>query len=116
MAGPQSDSPRSDAPGSDETRRTAADMEAEIRQLREDMAKLAADLSAAGEHTYGAARRIASDGMEQLRAQGEAAVDGLRANARDMEAQVIASVREKPVTALAVAAGVGFLFALVAWR
>ena len=44
------------------------------------------------------------------------AFESLRANARDMEAQVIASVREKPVTALAVAAGVGFLFALVAWR
>ena len=116
MAGPQSNSPGGNTPGGDEAPRTAADMESEIRRLREDMAKLAADFAAAGEHTYGAARRIASDGMEQLRAQGEAAVDGLRANARDIEEQVIASVREKPVTALAVAAGVGFLFALVAWR
>lgn len=116
MAGPQSDSSAADSPGNDQARRTAADMESEIRQLREDMAKLAADFAAAGEHTYGAARRLASDGMEQLRAQGEAAVDGLGANARDIEAQVIASVRQKPVTALAVAAGVGFLFALVAWR
>ena len=54
--------------------------------------------------------------MEQLRAQGEAAFDNLRSNARDLEEQVLASVREKPVTSLAIAAGVGFLFAVLSRR
>ena len=53
---------------------------------------------------------------EQLRAQGEAAFENVRSNAKDIEAQVVASVREKPVTSLAIAAGVGFLFALLARR
>ncbi|TGP29551.1 DUF883 family protein, partial [bacterium M00.F.Ca.ET.228.01.1.1] len=62
------------------------------------------------------ARRAAAEGVEQLRAQGEAAFDSLRGNARDLEAQMVASVREKPVTSLAIAAGVGFLFVLLARR
>jgi ElaB/YqjD/DUF883 family membrane-anchored ribosome-binding protein len=40
----------------------------------------------------------------------------LRTSAKDIEAQIMDSVREKPVTSLAIAAGVGFLFALLARR
>ncbi|MGY3327209.1 ElaB/YqjD/DUF883 family membrane-anchored ribosome-binding protein [Mesorhizobium sp. USDA 4775] len=60
--------------------------------------------------------RAATEGVEQLRAQGEAAFDSLRGSAKDIEAQLLANVREKPVTSLAIAAGVGFLFALLARR
>lgn len=101
---------------SDTGPRSPEDLEAEIAQLREDLAKLAAQLQATGEHSYSTARRAATEGVEQLRAQGEAAYESIRANARDVEAQVLASVREKPVTSLAIAAGVGFLFALLARR
>jgi ElaB/YqjD/DUF883 family membrane-anchored ribosome-binding protein len=93
-----------------------ADMEADIRQLKADIEKLTKQLAATGEHGLGAAKRVASEGVEQLRAQGEAALGSLRASAQDIEAQVVASVREKPVTSLAMAAGVGFLFALLARR
>lgn len=92
------------------------DLEADIRQLREDIAKLAEQLAATKEHSYSAARRAAAEGVEQLRTQGEAAIEGLRANANDIQEQVIATVREKPVTSLAIAAGVGFLFALLSRR
>ena len=40
----------------------------------------------------------------------------LRGSARDLEDQLVANVREKPVTSLAIAAGVGFLFALLSRR
>lgn len=93
-----------------------ADLEADIKQLKADLEKLAKQLAATGEHGYGTAKRAASLGAEQLRAQGEAKLDELRANARDIEEQVLAHVREKPVTSLAIAAGVGFLFALLARR
>jgi ElaB/YqjD/DUF883 family membrane-anchored ribosome-binding protein len=96
--------------------RMNSDLEADIRQLRADIEKLTEQLAKTGEHGYGTARRAATEGVEQLRAQGEAAFDGLRSNARDVEAQLLASVREKPVTSLAIAAGVGFLFALLARR
>lgn len=96
--------------------RTPEDLEAEIAQLREDIAALAKQLQATGEHSYSTAKRAAAEGVEQLKAQGEAAYNTVRANARDMEAQLIASVREKPVTSLAIAAGAGFLFALLSRR
>jgi len=96
--------------------RTNSDLEADIKQLKADIDKLTKQLAKTGEHGYGTARRAAVEGVEQLRAQGEAAFDSLRGNARDIEAQMLASVREKPVTSLAIAAGVGFLFALLARR
>ncbi|TIX18016.1 MAG: DUF883 domain-containing protein [Mesorhizobium sp.] len=96
--------------------RTSPDLEADIRQLKADIEKLTKQLAKTGEHGYGTARRAATEGVEQLRAQGEAAFEGLRGNARDIEAQIVANVREKPVTSLAIAAGVGFLFALLARR
>ncbi|RUM97675.1 DUF883 domain-containing protein [Pseudaminobacter arsenicus] len=92
------------------------DLEADIRQLRADIAKLTEQLATTGEHSYSTARRAAKEGVDQLRAQGEAAFEGLRSNARDVEEQVLATVREKPITSLAVAAGIGFLFALLSRR
>ncbi len=97
-------------------RDTAQDLEADIQQLKEDIAKLAKQLAATGEHSYGAARRAAADGADRLRVEGEAALENIRSNAKDIEQQLMTSVREKPVTALAIAAGVGFLFALMTRR
>lgn len=96
--------------------RSVSDLESEIQQLRADIDKLAKQFAVTGEHGLGTAKRAAAEGVEHLRAQGEAAIGSLRENARDMEAQMISSVREKPVTSLAIAAGVGFLFALLARR
>jgi ElaB/YqjD/DUF883 family membrane-anchored ribosome-binding protein len=96
--------------------RANAELESDIRQLKADIEMLTKQLARTGEHGYGAARRVATEGVEQLRVQGEAAFETLRGNARDIEAQLLANVREKPVTSLAIAAGAGFLFALLARR
>jgi ElaB/YqjD/DUF883 family membrane-anchored ribosome-binding protein len=93
-----------------------SELEADIRQLKADIEKLAKQMQATGEHGLGTARRAAALGAEQLKAQGEAKLEELRASARDIEEQVLAHVREKPITSLAIAAGVGFLFALIARR
>lgn len=89
------------------------DLEMEIRQLREDVAKLTEQLQILTQHGYGTARRAATEGVEQLRAQSEAALEGLKSSAKDIEEQIVTSVREKPVTALAIAAGVGYFLALL---
>ena len=102
--------------GKDEIKADAADLEAEIARLREDVARLTEQLGRTGEHTLAAARRAASEGAEQLRAKGEAAVDALKSNAGDIERQVTDAVREKPMTSLAIAAGIGFFFALLSRR
>ena len=96
--------------------KTTPDLEADIKQLKADIEALAKQLAMTSEHGYGTARRAATQGAEQLRSQGEAAVEALRANASDIEERLMASVREKPVTSLAIAAGLGFLVALLARR
>lgn len=93
-----------------------SELEADIRQLKADIEALTRQMQATGEHGLGAARRAAALGTEQLKAQGEAKLEELRASAKDIEEQVLAHVREKPITSLAIAAGVGFLFALIARR
>jgi ElaB/YqjD/DUF883 family membrane-anchored ribosome-binding protein len=107
------------AAGKTASQRTAedvSDLEADIRQLKADIEKLTKQMATTGQHGYGTAKRVAAEGVEQLRAQGEAAFDSLRGSARDLEDQLVANVREKPVTSLAIAAGVGFLFALLSRR
>lgn len=93
-----------------------SDLEADIRQLRADVAKLTEQLAKTGQHSYGAARRAATDSVEHLRAQGEAAVEGFKSNARDLEDQLTSTVREKPITSLAIAVGVGYFLALLSRR
>jgi ElaB/YqjD/DUF883 family membrane-anchored ribosome-binding protein len=94
----------------------APDLEADIKQLKADIEKLAKQMAAVSERGYGTAKRAAAYGAEQLRTQGEAKLEELRASAKDIEEQILANVRVKPVTSLAIAAGVGFLFALLARR
>ena len=96
--------------------RSISDLEADIRQLREDIARLGEQLARTGEHSYEAMRRAAYEGVDQLRSRSEAALEDLRANARDMDQQLVPTVREKPVTSLAIAAGIGYLLALVSRR
>lgn len=102
--------------GVEGTERAAEDLAADIEQLKADIAKLAKQLQETGEHSATAARRAANEGVDQLRAHGEAAFDNLRSTANDFERQFMDTVREKPVTSLAIAAGVGFLFALMTRR
>jgi ElaB/YqjD/DUF883 family membrane-anchored ribosome-binding protein len=100
----------------DDQARAGDDLAADIEQLKADIAELTEQLRLMREHSYGAARRAASEGMDHLRAQGEAAFESLKANADDLERQITDTVREKPITSLAVAAGIGFLFALISRR
>lgn len=95
---------------------TAQDLAADLARLREDVAKLAAQLQAIGEQSVRTARRAATEKVDQLRAQGEAAMSDLRDNAGELEDQLVARVREKPITSLAMAAGLGYLLAMIMRR
>lgn len=100
----------------DVTRPTASEMESQIQVLKEEIAKLTAQLQSSGERSMDAVKAMAQEGVTQARARGEAAIQGLRSEAGDIEGEIVARVREKPVTSLAIAAGVGFLFALLTRR
>ena len=43
-------------------------------------------------------------------------MDSLKSNASDLELQVTEAVREKPITALAIAAGIGYFLAMLSRR
>lgn len=103
-------------PDTDATKEAAQDIAADVAKLREDIARLASEIASLGRQSMNTAKRAAAEGVDQLRAQGEAGVDGLRANAEDVQEQLVQTVREKPITALAIAAGIGYLFALMTRR
>lgn len=92
---------------------TEKSLEAEIKQLQKDVAKLTEQLAKTGRDSYSTARKAANLGVEQMRAQGESAYADFRAGAEDLEARLNEAVREKPITSLALAAGAGYLFALL---
>lgn len=96
--------------------KTIPELESDISKLREDIALLTRHLKETGDHSMKGAKRAASEQAENLRAQGEAAMDTAREKAGDMEDELVARVREKPITSLALAAGVGFLLAVVMRR
>jgi ElaB/YqjD/DUF883 family membrane-anchored ribosome-binding protein len=91
-------------------------VEADIEALKADLAMLREHLQKTGRDSYRAARRVANDGVETLKVQGEEAMATARASAREFEDQLSETVREKPITSLAIAAGIGFLFALFTRR
>jgi len=80
-------------------------MENDIKQLREDIAKLSEHMKKLGSRSVYTAQRAAKEGAQQLRGTAE-----------DYQAELAEMVREKPFTALALAAGIGYLFALISRR
>ena len=81
------------------------ELKAEIAKLRKEISDLAKHVSQVGDMSARTARKTASAKAEEL-----------RSNALDYEKQLTETVREKPITSLAIAAGVGFFFALLARR
>ncbi|WP_173934118.1 DUF883 family protein [Chelativorans sp. Marseille-P2723] len=74
------------------------DITADIRQLREDIAKLAEDLRRTGTKSVSRARQAARDSAEEW------------------QDDVSEAVREKPLTALALALGAGWLLGMIMRR
>ncbi|WP_309085111.1 hypothetical protein [Chelativorans sp.] len=91
--------------GNEGTSAEGRNLDSDIQQLRSDIARLSEHLMQLGNRSVSQARRAA---LEQA--------DQLRGTAEEFQDDVIEAVREKPITALALAAGAGFLFALMMRR
>ena len=94
----------------------SADMEAQIAHLKAEMSKIAESVSNAGSVFAKDVKGNARVRGEQVRRQSEATIRDLRAQLDEIEATVSGHVRDRPLTAIAAAAGVGFLVALLARR
>ncbi|MCO4317485.1 DNA gyrase subunit B [Phyllobacterium sp. 21LDTY02-6] len=95
---------------------TDQDLQAQVAALKEDIANIAATLSRIGKDSTRGARANAAETLETARLKGEEALDDLRLRAKDLEEQLAETVRENPLTTVAVAAGIGFLLACLTRR
>ena len=99
-----------------EARRDATEMQAQIDKLSSELASLTRTVSDYGNGKFEGiareARRMSHDVADRSVAVATAAGDGLATAESDLEVRI----REHPLTAIGVAAGVGFLAALLTKR
>lgn len=92
------------------------DIEVQLQQLRDDISSLAKTVAAVGNdkanEVKGKARRAANEAADA----SMQAVDAAREKALDFERDLEKQIRAKPIQSVAIAAGVGFLFALLTRR
>jgi ElaB/YqjD/DUF883 family membrane-anchored ribosome-binding protein len=106
-----------------ESRKAAADaspdIQADLRALRDDVARLAqqiADIFAAkGSKAWGRARSGVDEAITEVEDRGQDAIDAVREVGDNMAAAIDESLKSRPYTTLALAAGIGFLFGAT-WR
>lgn len=95
---------------------STAELQAQIAQLKEDIASIAATLAEIGSQKINKAKRDASDTYNDVYEQGEDALNTLKDRACSVEQQVTDYVQERPITSLAVAAAFGYLFSALTRR
>lgn len=93
-----------------------ADIELQLQQLREDISALAKAVTAAGtnkaDDLKSKARRASNDAMDASAHM----IDAARAQAASVEKDLERQIRTKPLQSIAIAAGIGFLFAFLSRR
>lgn len=87
------------------TDEAAADVREQIDKLNRDIAELTKALKAYG-----------SNKVQDAADASQAALDSARASVASFEEDLEASIRARPIQAIAIAAGVGFLAALITRR
>ena len=88
------------------------DLAKEIDGLRADLAALSDRFSKLTDAGF----RTAGEKGEEARLRGEAAYSALSERASDLEHQAVDSIRRHPLQSLGIAAGIGFLAALMTRR
>ena len=95
---------------------TDKELAKEVEGLRKDLAALADRFSKIGDAGYRAASDLTAEKTAAARHRGEAIYADVSERAGELEQQVTASIRRHPLQSLALAAGIGFLAALVTRR
>ena len=95
---------------------TEADIQAQIDQLREDIGGLAKLIGALGGEKASEARGKAEKFRDDATKKGHEAYDRAREEAMSFEEDVEDHIRSRPLQSVLMAAGVGFLAALMTRR
>ena len=89
------------------------ELQAQMAQLQADLKAVAATLTKLTGEKVEEVRDVARGEMQHLRRQGQNVLDEAQSQASAMEKQLTDTIREKPLTAVASAMGIGFILALL---
>ena len=95
------------------TAASAAEIEERMEKLRGDIVLLTEAVSTFGAGKAGQVKDSATEKVEAMRAMSEDALNSLQAEFRNLEKSTRTQIQTNPLQAVAVAAGVGFLAALL---
>lgn len=90
-----------------------AQLEEQVSQLQNDIKAIAATLAKLSNDKVNEAKSAAKSEASNLQRQAEHVVEDVQDRASDIEQQLKATIREKPLTAVASAIGLGFVLALL---
>jgi len=91
-------------------------LEEQINRLQDDVRAIAASLTRLGENKVAEARSGAKRQYRNVLDSGHEVADELSDQVAAYEGQLVEAIRERPLTAVAGAIGVGFLIALLSRR
>jgi ElaB/YqjD/DUF883 family membrane-anchored ribosome-binding protein len=89
------------------------DLEAQVAQLQSDLKSIGETLKKLTGDKAGEVRDIAETEFRQLKRRGQNLVEEAQDQAGEYEKQLKDTIREKPLTAVATALGIGFVLALI---
>jgi len=90
-----------------------AQLEEQISQLQDDIKSIAATLARLSNEKVSEVKDMAKNEARNLQRQGQHVVEDLQDKTEDLEKQLKDTIRERPLTAVASAVGIGFILALL---
>lgn len=95
------------------TKTREQELEAQVEQLQSDLKDISATLRKLTGEKAGEVREIANAEFKELKKRGQDMIDEAQDQFTDAEKQLKDTIREKPLTAVASALGIGFVLALL---
>ncbi len=93
-----------------------AQLESQVSQLQTELKAVAATLAKLTSDKVNEVRDVAKSEARHLQRQGQNVVEDVQSQAVAMEQQLKDTIREKPLTAVASAVGIGFILAILSRR
>jgi ElaB/YqjD/DUF883 family membrane-anchored ribosome-binding protein len=93
-----------------------AQLEDQISQLQADLKGIASTLAKLTNSKVSEVRDVATSEARHLQRQGQSVIEDVQDQAGALEQQLKDTIREKPLTAVASAIGIGFVLALLSRR
>ena len=89
------------------------ELEAQVKQLQDDLKSITETLGKLTGEKAGEARDVAASELRHLKRKGQDMINEAQGQAEEVEKQLKDTIREKPLTAVATAAGIGFVLAML---